>query len=1040
MRFMMLGAGLALLLACGCGGSGSPIADGGENTPPVIEDVNRSIDVDQPIEVTLTGSDPDGDALTFAIVDAPTLGTLDGTPPELTYTPPTGVAGTDQFTYRANDGQEDSNLGTYTIEIGGENSEPTADDQAVMTDEDVPVSITLTGDDPEGDDLSFVIVDLPERGTLDGTPPEVTYTPDSGFDGVDTFTFRVNDGEFDSSLATVTVTISGDNDAPTGADDEYDTLCNTLLEVGIDASTRPKVGVTGSVLDNDEDPELGPLTVTGTSGVGPGVVLVMNADGTFSYLPGVFSTGSQTFQYTVSDGSQTDTATVTINLGQCAWFVDNAVSGGANDGRSESPFESLATFNASLNPQAGHLVYIHEGTGAYTGPLQAKDSMMIVGAGTTFDVGPLEIPAGSAPTITDTVGANALDIGSNTTFMGFDLEASFNAAVSGASKGGNTTFSGVNVSVSGAGRAVQLTGLTGSFGFATGAISGTTTASGITIANTSATMAFDGSVSLSTETSAAVSLTNNTGGLVRFSGGLSLTTSSGEALVATGGGELEVTGSNNAIDTLTGRALRMQDTGIGAGGLTFESISSDGAPNGISLQNTGSVGGLTVTGDGSLMNNGSGGTIQNTTSDAVYLFDTFNVSLTSMNITAPAQEGIDARRLRGAGNLFRAGTISGVSGGSEAIFLDNDDTDLGLLELNNALVLGVDGSGDDGLWVRGRGSSVMRVDVTNGTHFDGLRDYAIYVQSRDTASVVLNVLDARFSNDSGSSTGDSSIYFYSAEDAALRTVIESSTFDGVLDGLNYDINGSSSLVGRLLENDIDGVVSGQALYLRSEHSVSSVDFIVDGNNIDDTSGDGVVFELYDAATIGNLSITNNLIGTILPVNEHGIRVTLRSDRTGSYGDLPIVANLLIDGNTIFTTDTTSESVDLDCQVDHPNGSTANPAATLNATVTNNTITNLNNLGGEEVEVDSEYGPNIGQPAGPSRICLDMQANTLENGSGIVDDLDEATGTLLDAILDVVQTSLANFASANGIFVGNVDVQGAPNFGAVASCPLPTHAP
>jgi hypothetical protein len=84
--------------------------------------------------------------------------------------------------------------------------------------------------------------------------------------------------------------------------------------------------------------------------------------------------------------------------------------------------------------------------------------------------------------------------------------------------------------------------------------------------------------------------------------------------------------------------LNLSNAAIGASGLTFRSISSNGATNGIVLNNTGSNGGLTVTGTGAA---GSGGTIQNTTGHGISLTSTQDVSLTSMNIQSTAGSGIN---------------------------------------------------------------------------------------------------------------------------------------------------------------------------------------------------------------------------------------------------------------------------------------------------------------------------------------------------------------------------------------------------------------
>jgi hypothetical protein len=90
------------------------------------------------------------------------------------------------------------------ITVNRGNHPPVAENQNVTTDEDVPLSITLTGSDSDGDPLTFVIVDAPACGALSGTLPHITYTPKPDYHGSDYFTFKVNDGELDSGLATVT--------------------------------------------------------------------------------------------------------------------------------------------------------------------------------------------------------------------------------------------------------------------------------------------------------------------------------------------------------------------------------------------------------------------------------------------------------------------------------------------------------------------------------------------------------------------------------------------------------------------------------------------------------------------------------------------------------------------------------------------------------------------------------------------------------------------------------------------------------------------
>ena len=97
------------------------------------------------------------------------------------------------------------------------NSAPTANPQSVSFNEDSTNNpITLTGSDPDSDPLTFTIVPAsgPTNGTLGGTPPNVTYTPNPNFNGSDSFDFQVDDGNGGTDTATVSITVNSVNDAP----------------------------------------------------------------------------------------------------------------------------------------------------------------------------------------------------------------------------------------------------------------------------------------------------------------------------------------------------------------------------------------------------------------------------------------------------------------------------------------------------------------------------------------------------------------------------------------------------------------------------------------------------------------------------------------------------------------------------------------------------------------------------------------------------------------------------------------------------------
>lgn len=178
------------------------------NTAPVADPQSVSTNEDTALPITLTGSDVNGDPLTYAVVTAPASGLLSGTAPNLVYTPNANFNGADSFSFTTNDGALDSGPATVSITVDPVNDAPLADAQAVATDQGVPLPITLTGSDLDGDTLTFSVQTAPTNGVLNGTAPNLSYVPNAGYSGPDSFTFLVNDGTVDSALATVDITVN----------------------------------------------------------------------------------------------------------------------------------------------------------------------------------------------------------------------------------------------------------------------------------------------------------------------------------------------------------------------------------------------------------------------------------------------------------------------------------------------------------------------------------------------------------------------------------------------------------------------------------------------------------------------------------------------------------------------------------------------------------------------------------------------------------------------------------------------------------------
>jgi hypothetical protein len=124
----------------------------------------------------------------------------------LVYTPTLNYNGNDSFKFKVNDGIADSQPATVHINMTPVNDAPVANPQSVITLQSIPVAITLTGSDVEGDDLTYSVFAPPTQGTLSGTGPNLMYTPNAGYKGTDSFSFIASDGQLDSAPAVVTIT------------------------------------------------------------------------------------------------------------------------------------------------------------------------------------------------------------------------------------------------------------------------------------------------------------------------------------------------------------------------------------------------------------------------------------------------------------------------------------------------------------------------------------------------------------------------------------------------------------------------------------------------------------------------------------------------------------------------------------------------------------------------------------------------------------------------------------------------------------------
>ncbi len=212
-------------LAASIRAGGSDLPESINAVPIAINDTysieqNGVLDVSATAGLLANDLDSDGDVLTANLVDQVTHGVVsisaDG---GFQYTPETDFAGTDTFTYRANDGQADSSVATVTINVqppdDGINQAPVAEDDEYSVMQGGTFStgaahgVLANDTDVDGDVLTATLVDSTTHGTVNlNADGSFTYAPESGYSGADAFTYQASDAQVSSNIGTVQIDVT----------------------------------------------------------------------------------------------------------------------------------------------------------------------------------------------------------------------------------------------------------------------------------------------------------------------------------------------------------------------------------------------------------------------------------------------------------------------------------------------------------------------------------------------------------------------------------------------------------------------------------------------------------------------------------------------------------------------------------------------------------------------------------------------------------------------------------------------------------------
>jgi len=291
-----------LVISCGGGG------DSGSTTPttpapkpnvaPQANADNATIWVNDlaTVAVLSNDTDSDGDSLSIINVSTPANGNAVISGNNVTYTPNQNFIGSDDFSYTISDGKGGTASAALTIV---NNKAPNAVNDSVTTTQSTPVTLDLLSNDSSQAELDLTIVSMttPKYGQLSTQQGLVSYFPQQGYVGQDSFGYVVRDSLGDESTATVSIVI--ENQHPIANADNVKTLQNKNISI--------------SAIDNDVDAQGDTLTISGNTLPQFGNVVIEN--NTLNYTPELGFSGQDTFTYTLVDNyGATSEAMVIIDV------------------------------------------------------------------------------------------------------------------------------------------------------------------------------------------------------------------------------------------------------------------------------------------------------------------------------------------------------------------------------------------------------------------------------------------------------------------------------------------------------------------------------------------------------------------------------------------------------------------------------------------------------------------------------------------------------------------------------------------------------
>jgi gliding motility-associated-like protein len=300
------------------------------NDIPIAKDTAVSLDEDTEIAILLRASDKENDPLTYSIVSQPTKGTLTGAGANRTYKPNANYFGPDSFTFKVNDGFDDSNVATVLITVNPVNDAPIITAISILSDEDSVKQVCLNVTDYDGDDVVF---DMPSNlhggGTMSPDPNFnfcYIFTPDPNYNGESRWSMKVCDDDGACGTAEALITIIPVNDPPVATDDYVDQEGGATATHDVLANDLPIEAPFQEFYDIYEADSTDVLTIYKVEPLGVQVGTATIVDNMIEYTPSGPNRIDSVRYWIVDSGGLIDSAVLYINVGPLAFHIYEALS------------------------------------------------------------------------------------------------------------------------------------------------------------------------------------------------------------------------------------------------------------------------------------------------------------------------------------------------------------------------------------------------------------------------------------------------------------------------------------------------------------------------------------------------------------------------------------------------------------------------------------------------------------------------------------------------------------------------------------------